>query len=152
MNNQSTIVDTAPTSKLIWSSFGALIFVLVSLPIVYAQTSRIVTTSTYDCPTPGGKILHAAVFFAINYLIMKIFASMRQVDTYYMSDALMAKYAFYATLLFLVISSSDTYKVTGNLVPGIADPTGCPTVTGVLVHGLVFLVILFLMMYFPKDI
>jgi hypothetical protein len=33
----------------------------------------------------------------------------------------------------------------------LANQSGCPNVMGVIVHGIVFMVVLLLVMYFPKD-
>jgi len=154
MTDQTIIVLREPSTndKLIWSAVGAAIFVLLSLPYTYMQTSRVTTTATLeDCPTPEGKFIHSAVFFAVNYLIMKVMANQRMMNMDMMSDGLMAKYSFYATLLFFVIASSDTYAITGKFISGVTNEVGCPTSKGVIVNGIVFLVILFLMMYFPKD-
>lgn len=137
--------------KLLWAVVGAAIFVGVSLPEVYSQTDKLTSkyfhTYDQDCPTAQGKFLHAAVFFAVNYFVMKWAASSGGLQK---TDGQLAKCAFYATLLFFLVASSDSYTVTNSLYPGLAND-GCPTLKGVLVHGLVFLVLLVLVMYFPKD-
>ena len=69
----------------------------------------------------------------------------------YKRDNLLAKYAFYSSLIFFLLSSTDAYNVTGNLVSGLTNMTGCPNITGSIVHGLVFLVVLTIVMFFPKD-
>lgn len=146
---------TVPTSqtnkKLIWSAIGAAIFMAVSLPQAYNQTSRLTQTINNKCPTPEGKFIHAALFFAVNYFVMKLAASNKWMNMEQKPDALLAKYAFYGTLLFFLISSSDTYRLTGKLFSGVADEYGCPEIKGVLLHGVVFLAVLVLIMFFPKD-
>ncbi|VBB18180.1 hypothetical protein YASMINEVIRUS_1250 [Yasminevirus sp. GU-2018] len=157
MSNQSTaVVGTSASgksfnSKLIWSAVSAAIFIAVSAPQVYTQTSRITTTASENCPTPEGKFIHAALFFAINYFVMKIASNQKWMNMEGKPDGLLAKYAFYGTLLFFLVSSSDTYRLTGKLISGLANESGCPEMKGVIVHGLVFLVLLVLIMYFPKD-
>lgn len=47
-----------------------------------------------------------------------------------------------AILLFFIISNPFTYRLTqsllGGLVGRLADPSGCPTSRGLIVHSLVF--------------
>ena len=126
----------------------ALIFVAVSLPWTYNQTDKLIDTYDDGCPSPEGKFLHTLVFFAVTYFIMKV--NKRKDHSKY-SDGLIAKYAFYGALIFFLLSSNDSYKLTGKLVSGLSTSAGCPTLTGVIVHGLVFLVVLVLVMYFPRD-
>jgi len=136
-------------NKIYHSTMAALLFVIVSLPQVYEQTNRFVSTISNNCPTIEGRFIHTLVFFVANYVMMKIMNSYRHADER-KSDALMVKYAFYGTLLFFFISSRETYLLTGKLINGLSE-NGCPTIKGIVVHGLVFIAILVLMMSFPKD-
>ena len=47
-----------------------------------------------------------------------------------------------AVLLFFLISNPMTYRLTNSLLSGLtgrlADPGGCPTSLGLIVHSLVF--------------
>ena len=155
-NMNTTIVTHTNTMSLsrrfIWSAIGAVIFALVSLPQVYMQTSRVYTTTVDTCPTAEGKYIHAVLFFAISYFVMKIAATQNWLEMNpLMSNGLIAKYAFYETLLFFVLASSDTYALTGRMISDVTDELGCPDMKGVMVNAVIFLVILFFMMYFPKD-
>ena len=147
----STSNPISLNKKIMCSATAAAIFMIVSLPQAYTQSSRLTRTFSDACPTPEGKFIHAALFFAINYFIMKVMASKKYHGMEKKSDGLLARYAFTGTLLFFLLSSTDSYKLTGKIVPGLANENGCPEVKGVIVHGLVFLVILVLTMYFPKD-
>lgn len=149
MNNQPE--SSQFSKKLMCSAIAAAIFILVSLPQVYGQTDRLVNTYENGCPTHSGKFLHAAVFFGLVFALMKLGARLKWSGMEEKSDALHAKYAFYATLLFFVLASSDAYYLSGRLWGGLASGSGCPNVTGVVVHGLVFMAVLVLVMYFPKD-
>ena len=149
MNNQ---LETSQfNKKLMCSAIAAAIFILVSLPQVYGQTDRFISTYAAGCPTSEGKYLHAAVFFALVFALMKLGARLKWSGMEEKSDALHAKYAFYATLLFFVLASTDSYHLSGRLWGGLASESGCPNVTGIIVHGIVFMVVLLLVMYFPKD-
>ena len=56
-----------------------------------------------------------------------------------------------AVLLFFLISNPFTYRLTNTLLSGLtgrlADPSGCPTSLGIVVHSLVFGVIVYALMY-----
>ena len=53
-------------------------------------------------------------------------------------------------LLFFLISNPFTYRLTNSLLGGLlgrlADPSGCPTSTGLLVHTAVFGAIVYALM------
>lgn len=156
MTSNNDIVVTFE-QKLRYAIFPAILFVLVSLPQIYNQTDKIgeaLGPFSYDsfqgaCPTPTGKFLHALVFFVLNYLSLKFAESRGWMNK--RDDGVLAKYAFYGTLIFFLIASSDTYRLTGRFVEDLANDQGCPSLKGIIVHGLVFLVVLTLVMYFPKD-
>lgn len=50
-------------------------------------------------------------------------------------------------IIFLIVSSPFTYKITNGLLGGIfgklADSSGCPTTIGLLIHSLVFGLIIY---------
>lgn len=140
--------------KLTYAALSAVVFMGVSLPQTYSVTDRYIgsytgSTLSGTCPSPVGKFLHTGVFFVVLYVLMKL------LNRTNMSDGLIAKYSFYSTLLFFLVTSSDTYALTSQVPAlkdiGIVDATGCPTKQGVVVHGLVFMVLLVLVMYFPRD-
>lgn len=140
--------------KLLWSAVAALIFIGVSLPQTYQFTGRTninVAGAEHKCPTAEGKLIHAIIFFVINYFIMKVAAHYGHL--YNTSDGQMAKYAFYATLLFLVLSSTDAYTLTNKLLRGASNvgpmEAGCPELNGIIINGIVFFVVILLTMYFP---
>ena len=52
--------------------------------------------------------------------------------------------SFFSGLIFILLSKKDTYKITNNLLSRFNIVTaigGCPTMVGVLVHALVFVLI-----------
>ena len=150
-NSSETSNVLSLDKKVLYSSVAAVVFFLVSLPQVYNQTSRLTTTISDMCPTPEGKFIHSAVYFLIVYILMKLSASQNYLNTGYQSDGVLLKHAFTGTLLFFLLTSSDTYRLTRKAYSGLASELGCPTVVGVGVHAIVFLVVLVLTMYFPKD-
>lgn len=68
--------------------------------------------------------------------------------------ALKAKYAFYSTLVFFLIANPETFKLTqrflGRFIT-IASEGGCPTAYGFFSHSLLFFLVLWGMMLFPRD-
>jgi hypothetical protein len=68
--------------------------------------------------------------------------------------ALKAKYAFYSTLVFFLIANPETFKLTqrffGSLLTFASD-SGCPTAYGFFGHSLLFFLVLWGMMLFPRD-
>ena len=68
--------------------------------------------------------------------------------------ALKAKYAFYSTLIFFLIANPETFKMTQNVFGWIfmlSDKGGCPTSIGFFFHTLLFFLVLWAAMLFPKD-
>ena len=54
------------------------------------------------------------------------------------------RYSLYTVIVFFIIVNPMTYKLVNKLLGGIlgvlADTKGCPTMSGIVVHGVVFLV------------
>ena len=69
--------------------------------------------------------------------------------------ALKAKYAFYATLIFFLVASPETFRMTQNTFGPwlftIADNVGAPTPLGFFLHTIIFFLVLWGAMLFPRD-
>jgi hypothetical protein len=68
--------------------------------------------------------------------------------------ALKAKYAFYSTLIFFLIANPETYKLMQRFLGGlftVASDTGCPSTYGFFFHTLLFFLVLWGLMLFPRD-
>ena len=68
--------------------------------------------------------------------------------------ALKAKYSFYSTLIFFLVASPETYRMTQNSFGWlftISDHNGCPTPLGFFLHTTVFFFVLWGAMLFPRD-
>jgi hypothetical protein len=69
--------------------------------------------------------------------------------------ALKAKYAFYATLIFFLAASPETFRMTqnafGHRLFTIADSVGAPTPLGFFLHTIIFFLVLWGAMLFPRD-
>ena len=143
--------DFSYNKKLIYALTAGVIFMLVSLPSAYEQTEKLTHTISDNCPTPEGKYLHAAVFFAVTYFVMKVLGKQKYYVMNGKTDGQIAKYAFWATMLFFVLASTDSYRLTGRLYDGLSNADGCPNTKGVVTHGVIFMIVILLTMYFPKD-
>jgi hypothetical protein len=67
---------------------------------------------------------------------------------------LKAKYAFYSTLIFFLIASPETYKMSQSILGWsltVADRNGCPTSNGFFLHTAFFFLVLWGAMLFPRD-
>jgi len=67
---------------------------------------------------------------------------------------LKAKYAFYSTLIFFLIASPETYKMSQSILGWsltIADRNGTPTASGFFLHTAFFFLVLWGAMLFPRD-
>lgn len=138
-------------SKLRYSLVPALLFTALSLPFTYNKISEALNTSNNSCPTPASRLAHAGVFLLLNYGFLKYCVSVGWMKK--KSDSQLFKCAFTGTLLFLVLASSDTYKLTTQVTSRdvFANQEGCPTDRGVCLHGVVYLVVLALMMHFLPE-
>lgn len=68
--------------------------------------------------------------------------------------ALKAKYAFYATLIFFLVASPETYKMTQKAFGWlffVSDGNGCPSPLGFFLHTGAFFLVLWGAMLFPRD-
>ena len=73
---------------------------------------------------------------------------------YEINIALKAKYAFYSMLIFFLVANPETYIITQGFFGRffhIAGEGGCPTALGFFFHTLLFFLILWGIMLFPRD-
>lgn len=150
------VADEYNRHKLVYNAaIAALVFVIVSLPLVYNYTGKLAKYANTEvfannCPTSAGKFAHSVIFFVLIYVICKIHNAYAPAQNA-KSNAQMAKHAFYTSLLFFVLSSTDAYIVSRKLVKDVADANGCPSVKGILLHSIVFIAAYLLVGQFPKD-
>ena len=67
---------------------------------------------------------------------------------------LKAKFSFYSTLVFFLVANPETYKVTQQVLANIftiSSDSGCPTPIGFFFHTIIFFLILWGIMLFPRD-
>lgn len=70
-----------------------------------------------------------------------------------MSLGLKAKYSFYSALVFFLIASPETFKLTQMLFGSFITLAngGCPTPAGLFFHSFIFFLFLLGLMLFPRD-
>jgi hypothetical protein len=64
------------------------------------------------------------------------------------------KYSLYSALAFFFLASPQMFSFVNSILGSIikiADPNGCPTQFGLILHTVVFLGLLYLMMSLPRD-
>jgi hypothetical protein len=125
-------------TKLFWSFISAATFIIVSLPQIYLQSP------TESSPAPSSRLIYGMLFFLVTFLTMKLFSSSN-------SNGAMVKYSLYSTLLFLFVSSSEMYKLTGNVISGVSTASGSPETKGIILHAVVYMVLLLLIMHIPDE-
>lgn len=75
-------------------------------------------------------------------------------STHPLNFALKAKYAFYATLIFFLVASPETYRITQDVLGWlftISTHDGAPTPLGFFFHTFIFFLVLWGTMLFPRD-
>lgn len=134
--------------KLSISLGSAGLFTIVNLPQTYQFTNslQLLPQPLYSngCPTNVGLIVHTIVFFVLTYLSMGDPTE---------RTGIKLKHSLYGTLIFFLISSPAVFSLVGSLLgEQYADSNGCPTLTGVGLHALVYCVALVAVMYLPEKI
>ena len=132
------------SKKIFISLKSAAFFVLLNLPIMYQTTNKLfgnTWNAATACPTPLGVVIHAGVFYLLSYFSMRNPSLSKQQKMHH---------ALKGALLFAILSSAPVYRFTSSIVPSIAGPSGCPSVFGVVVHGLVLAAVLVGLMSLKK--
>jgi glucan phosphoethanolaminetransferase (alkaline phosphatase superfamily) len=66
------------------------------------------------------------------------------------STALKVKFSFLSALIFFLVANPVTFRFVNSIIPGVAS-NGCPTAFGFILHTVVFFLVSFAVMLFPKD-
>ena len=128
-------------------SFGsAILFAGINMPQTYGVSNSILNGVVGPlvkdgCPTHVGLLIHTLIFGLITFLTMGNIGK---------NTWLKVKYSFYGTLIFFLLSSQTVYSIVGRIT-GTSSKDGCPSVTGVLIHAVVYFMVLMAAMYFPND-
>lgn len=131
------------TDKLYCAGYGSVVFLVASLPQLYDKTNSYFNEQG-SCPTYKSRLLHTLIFFALVLLTMKYLAKSNK------SLQVLSKYSLFGALLFFLLSSPEAYRTTNGIYAGLADSNnGCPTMTGLIIHTVLFGAALFGMMYLP---
>lgn len=137
-------------AKLSYSLIGLVTFIVVSLPQVYSLTDKLsgLDLEIADCPTHVGHLAHTLVFFL---LILAIMYAMSKYTNKLNGPSVgqMVKYSIYSALIFYLISNAELYALTSEIFTGTIS--GCPSISAVLAHSVVFGAALFGVMYLPEN-
>ena len=69
-----------------------------------------------------------------------------------LTEGLKFKYSLYSALLFFLVASPTSFRLTARLFgSAVASKGGCPTAVGFALHTFVFLVALYGLMSLPRD-
>ena len=66
-----------------------------------------------------------------------------------LTNALKFKYSLYSTIVFIILSSSQMYKLTSIILPTAVN--GCQTTFGLVLHSFVFLIAIYGLMFLPQK-
>ncbi len=127
--------------KFVISLFSACIFFIIMNKDTFALTNKYIGNwiMNGDCPTQSGFYFHTLVFIAI------AFGTMMIRDQSNVKEKL--NISAFSGLLFYLIANPTTFKFVSNLLGRwVADSTGCPTNTGVMLHSIVFILVIYITM------
>ena len=125
-------------------------FFLISLPATYKFISEIIgnilpgnigkyISGLKECSGPthfAQTIIFTVIIFAI-VILLNIFAINNKKNIWYY-----VKYAFYSGLLYYFVSNIGTYEIISNIAgQNMLDENGCPTITGLILHSILFFVL-----------
>ena len=136
-------------NKMFYSFLSALVFIIVSLPQAYCVTTTLSGTETaiVDCPTPTGHLAHTLIFFLLTFAMIYIMNRWMNRQTI-LSVGQIVNYSLISALVFYLISNSEMYLFTSSILPGATS--ACPDFGAIVLHGLIYGLILFGIMYLPE--
>ena len=128
--------------KLQISIGSAFYFLIINLPQTYKLTNNILPwkTTQNECPTYLGLFTHTFVFFIITFLTMRNSKLKMEIKL---------KHSLNGTLIFFMLSNPATYSLVAGLFGNKIAYNGCPKLTGVLLHTIIYCVFLLSVMYLP---
>ena len=127
--------------KISISAGSALMFGVLNLPAVYEMTNRVLPVATMrnGCPTSVGLLVHTFVFLGLTYLTM---------CGAKMSDGMKLSNTIFSALIFYFLSSKAMYSMVGKVIgSNYSNSSGCHTMSGAVVHALVYCAALVGVMY-----
>jgi hypothetical protein len=131
--------------KLAISAGSALTVGLVSLPQIYKLTNSLLGLNLFNegtnCPTMLGHVAHTLVFMLITFLTM---GNVKE------KTWIKVKHTLYGGLIMYFLTSPAVYALVGGVL-GTADAAGCPSMMGILLHSVVYMLALVAVMYLPEK-
>jgi hypothetical protein len=131
-------------NKLKISASSGAILGLINLPQTYKFINNILPIKTIaksGCPNHLGQLFHILVFAVSSYFSMP-----KKED-----NKIKLKYTIYASLMAFFLMSPAMFKLTGSILgSSISNSDGCPSLTGLLLHVVVYIGSLVGLMYLPN--
>ncbi len=128
--------------KFIISLFAACIFFIIMNQNTFNFTSRILgpwITAPGGCPTVAGFGLHTLVFMLVAFGTMMI----REQNNIHEK----MRVSILSASIFYIVANPNTFKFMAQILGSwVADSSGCPSLTGLLLHTGVFVLIIYITM------
>lgn len=144
-------------SKNVAAAVSAVLFGALSSPAAYQLTNQIFSplglplADDEGCPNVLGLLVHGVVYTAATRLLMDHLSKCDQPDRYNNRDKWVT--SAMGGALFILVSSPFAYQITNSVATAIAGPNGgiangdgCPYLSGLVVHTLVFGLVVRVMM------
>jgi hypothetical protein len=135
------------SDKWVASYIAGLLFLLLASPYAYSLTSNLmgIKTGEVSCPDLTLLTVHAIVYT----LIIRLLLQQRPDDAYTSKDKWIV--SIVGGVLFLLLASPFLYSVvdgTSEYLFGLnlADSSGCPNTSGLVVHFLAFVAVVRILM------
>jgi len=141
---------TTSIAKATFSLTGGIIMFITSNPSTYQLMNGFLNGEIVDvnnCSTEKGVIIHTLLFFIIVYSVMLLFN--------YLKDPMdkrggLLKISINSTLLYFFINSQIMYHIVNRLTTCLGlFPTlenNCPTLTGTIIHSIIYTLSVYFMM------
>jgi hypothetical protein len=121
------------------SSFSAKVNISTMVGLIFVITSILLNKKCFNIENHFSQTLLFALIALLAHTSNTVNISIK------------LKHTLYSTLLFYLISNSELYQITNKILyNSILDTDNCPTSTGIIIHGVLYIIALVIMMYLPK--
>ena len=118
---------------------GGILFFLLSLPELNRLTNKYIGHTESKCPSLYTRIFHSFLYMICIVFLMTQYAFMHAPWNRVLGIAILTG------LLFFFLASPDLYAFTNSVVHFGSD-SNCPTLTHILMHSVVFMIVVHFLM------